>query len=73
MGEITLVKIGGTDNQKKRKTMDLVIKRAAKSENLRSQAPVSEIYDREVYMYTTILPLFRKYELDKGIDKPFSR
>lgn len=77
LGEITLVQISGKDGRSrsgggKRKTLDLVIKCAAKSENLRKQTPISDVYDREISMYNDVFPLFQQFESERNIAEPFS-
>lgn len=73
LGEVSLVRISGTDSQNKRKTMDLVVKCASKSENLRNQLPISAVYKNELHVYNTVFPTFGKFEKDRNVTKPFSR
>ncbi|XP_044258612.1 uncharacterized protein LOC123007393 isoform X2 [Tribolium madens] len=66
MGIINTVKIW--DNSK---DLHLVIKSALCGKQVREQSPVRKAYEREIYMYTTVLPEFEKLLHERNITNGF--
>lgn len=66
----TISKVKMTDE--KRRTLNLVVKQALQSEEVRKQTPVSQVFAREVFMYQTTFPVLKAFENEKGISNVFS-
>ncbi|RZC42278.1 uncharacterized protein BDFB_013627 [Asbolus verrucosus] len=59
------------DNNKPSKQLNLIMKSAMSGEKLRECAPVRKAYEREIYMYKTIFPEFKKFSEESGIRNNF--
>ncbi|KAF2901789.1 hypothetical protein ILUMI_04405 [Ignelater luminosus] len=71
LGLITAICVTGKTNSGKEKTLHLVVKSASKSDAVRVETPLSNVFDREIYMYNTVIPAFRRFEKERNLS-PFS-
>lgn len=71
LGLITAIYVTGKTNTGKEKTLPLIVKSASKSDAVRVETPLSNIFDREIYMYNTVIPAFRIFEKERNVS-PFS-
>ncbi|KAF2901787.1 hypothetical protein ILUMI_04403 [Ignelater luminosus] len=71
LGYITAICISGKTDSGKEKTLHLVVKSASKSDAARVETPLAELFDREIYMYNTVIPTFQKFEKQRNVC-PFS-
>lgn len=72
LGIIAKAEVTGKDKNGKDFYESYIIKSAPKSEGLRKFAPIALAYEREIYMYSTVLPAFKKFEEVKHFVVPFS-
>lgn len=71
LGEITFVKVSATLS--KVKDIHLVVKSAKDSDELRKQTPVKEAYEREIFIYTKVFPVFREFQQSCSSETPFNK
>ncbi|KAF2893917.1 hypothetical protein ILUMI_12260 [Ignelater luminosus] len=71
LGLITAVCITGKTDSGKEKTLHLIVKSASKSDAVRVETPLSNVFDREIYMYNTVIPAFQRFEKERNLP-PFS-
>lgn len=71
LGDITFVEVNGYDAKKEEKTYRFVIKCGKKSTPLRDAMPVRLAFENEIYFYNNILPVYKKFQEEKGIKEPF--
>ncbi|XP_030765155.1 uncharacterized protein LOC115889326 [Sitophilus oryzae] len=67
LGEVTFVKISTFTDR----IYHLAIKSAMQSVQLRKQAPIEEIFQREMYVYTVIMPAFAQFQKEKEVEYIF--
>lgn len=51
---------------------NLVFKSAPRDESTRVFAPIAKLYQREIYIYNTVLPAFEEFQRSRSVTKPFS-
>ncbi|XP_018566828.1 uncharacterized protein LOC108907572 [Anoplophora glabripennis] len=73
LGEVTFVKVTTKLGMVKDKDIYLVVKSAKKSDELRKQTPVKEAYEREIFMYTKVMPIFREFQKECALEAPFNK
>lgn len=71
LGIIAKVDVTGKDSNGEDVFLDYIIKSAPKSEGFRSMAPIRLAYEREIYMYNTILPEFIQFQEQRRVKNPF--
>ncbi|KAF2901788.1 hypothetical protein ILUMI_04404 [Ignelater luminosus] len=71
LGHITAICITGKTDSGKEKTLHLVVKSASKSDAVRVETPLADLFDREIYMYNTVIPTFQRFEKQRNVC-PFS-
>ncbi|XP_030765175.1 uncharacterized protein LOC115889337 [Sitophilus oryzae] len=67
LGEVTFVKISTFTDR----IYHLVIKSAKQSVELRKQTPIEEVFQREMYVYTVIMPAFTKFQEENEVEHIF--
>lgn len=72
LGIIAKAEVTGKDENGKLFNKSFIIKSAPKSEGLRNLAPIKSAYEREIYIYTHVLPEIKKIQQEKGVKTPFS-
>ncbi|KAJ3646072.1 hypothetical protein Zmor_023683 [Zophobas morio] len=71
-GDIIFVFVSGTDKQGKTKEYDLVLKCSKPSAALMESVPVfRKAFVKEAYVYQNVFPVFKEFQISKGIEKPF--
>jgi hypothetical protein len=60
---IFITVVGKTKGQNK--SFNLVVKSSKESSLLRQQTPIKEAFDKEIYIYNTVLPAFRKFQKER--------
>ncbi|KAJ3646076.1 hypothetical protein Zmor_023687 [Zophobas morio] len=71
-GDIIFVFVTGTDKEGKKKEYDLVLKCSKPSVALMENIPVfRQIFVKEAYVYQNVFPVFKEFQVSKGIEKPF--
>ncbi|RZC34137.1 EcKinase domain containing protein, partial [Asbolus verrucosus] len=71
MGDIVFAFVSGVTENGSTKEYNLVLKCGKRSEALRKQSPVREVFLNEIYIYKELLPAYTQFQLDKGIEDPF--
>lgn len=71
LGIIAKAIVNGTNKQGESVELSYIIKSAPKAEGFRNLAPIRLAYEREIYMYKTILPAFMKFQEQKKVKTPF--
>lgn len=71
LGVIAKAQVIGENVDGENVVRNFIIKSAPRNENFRTFAPVNLAYDREIYMYSKVLPAFIKLQNDRGIKEPF--
>ena len=72
LGDIIFVCVIGTDKEGKSKEYDLVLKCSKSSAVLMKSAPAFRTaFVREAFIYENVFPLFKQFQFNKGIEKPF--
>ncbi|XP_063932832.1 uncharacterized protein LOC135144705 [Zophobas morio] len=72
VGDVIFVVVTGIDKQGKNKEYDLVLKCSKPSAALMETVPVfRKAFVREAYLYQHVFPLFKQFQISKGIEKPF--
>lgn len=71
LGIIAKVQIEGKNHDGKNTTLNLICKSAPREGNFRKLAPIREVYRREIYIYSKVLPEFCKLQEERGIMNPF--
>ncbi|KAJ3646091.1 hypothetical protein Zmor_023700 [Zophobas morio] len=72
VADIIFVIVKGTDTQGKDKHYDLVLKCSKSSVALMENVPAfRNAFVREAYMYENVFPLFKEFQVNKSIEKPF--
>lgn len=69
-GEVVFVTVTGSTEDNKDVQLELVLKMGKINEMLKAMG-LASIYKREIYVYDTILPAFRKFQEEKGLHKIF--
>jgi hypothetical protein len=64
-------KVSITDDETKKK-YDLAVKKAPTEKIRREESRVDLAYKNEIFFYSEICPVFKKFEEDHGISKPFN-
>lgn len=72
VGLMTCVDIYGLDKSGKKITLNLMAKRAPESDALRANVPIVKIYEREIYFYNGVVPIFEKFQEDLGVEEKFT-
>lgn len=67
LGVVSFAIVTGSNN----KSLDVVIKSGKSNEKLREQINLPEFYRREIIVYTKVFPVFREFELKKGLKHRF--
>lgn len=62
LGEVTFVKVSANHSKATGNDIYLVVKSAKSSDELRKQTSVKEVYEREIFMYTKVFPVFREFQ-----------
>ncbi|KAJ8977350.1 hypothetical protein NQ317_017765 [Molorchus minor] len=73
LGEVNFLTVIAELDKGKEKKYNLVIKSAKKSDEFRKQTPIREAFEREIFMYTKILPIFQEFQLEHAMDQPFDK
>jgi thiamine kinase-like enzyme len=60
------------DSNKPNKELNLIIKSAMDGDKLREQAPVRKAYEREIYLYETVFPEFKRFSDEHGVQNKFT-
>ncbi|XP_063932769.1 uncharacterized protein LOC135144646 isoform X2 [Zophobas morio] len=68
LGKVTFVSVIGKTKNKDTKELNLVIKTSAQNELLRSQLPVRELFELEIYIYDKVVPTFKNFETEMGFE-----
>ncbi|XP_063932724.1 uncharacterized protein LOC135144619 isoform X4 [Zophobas morio] len=72
IGDVIFVIVTGTDKQGKNKDYDLALKCSKSSAALMESVPVfRKTFVRESYLYHHVFPLFKQFQVSKGIENPF--
>ncbi|KAF2893915.1 hypothetical protein ILUMI_12258 [Ignelater luminosus] len=71
VGLMTAISIVGKTELGEEKVLHLIVKSAPKIDAVRDELCVTSMFEREIYMYDTVIPTFRKLEEEKGLE-PFS-
>ncbi|KAJ8957794.1 hypothetical protein NQ314_006469 [Rhamnusium bicolor] len=58
LGEVTFIKIIASAEKGGEKYYNLIVKSAKKSDEFRKQTPIREAFEREIFMYTKVFPIF---------------
>ncbi|KAF2904586.1 hypothetical protein ILUMI_01584 [Ignelater luminosus] len=66
-GIIISICITGEDQTRKSKTLHLIVKSAPCSKALRENIPLVAIFEREIYMYSTVFPALHALEIEKKL------
>lgn len=72
LGTITKVSITGTDENGDEKKHNWMVKTAPGSEALRKTVAVDDLYQREVYVYEKVIPVFKQFETERGVLDSFA-
>lgn len=67
LGVVTFVNVQAADGE----LYHLVIKSAKKSEELRKQTPIQEVFLREMFIYSKVFPAFQELQLEHAVNTPF--
>lgn len=73
LGEVTFIKVTTSPGMAREKDIHLVVKSAKESDELRKQTPVKEAYEREIFMYTKVLPIFKEFQKECALEAPFNK
>lgn len=68
LGEIYFAQI---INKNTNKCTEVVIKMPFKNKQKREEFPIEIAYETEIHFYSKILPVLKKFELEKGVKEPF--
>ncbi|KAB0801591.1 hypothetical protein PPYR_03777 [Photinus pyralis] len=71
LGVIAKVQVTGETATGEHVIQNFIVKSAPRNENFRMFAPVHAAYEREIYIYSKVLPAFLKLQNDRGIQNPF--
>ncbi|KAJ3646077.1 hypothetical protein Zmor_023688 [Zophobas morio] len=72
IGDVIFVVVAGTDKEGKNKEYDLVLKCSKPSDALMKSAfGFRKAFVREAYLYEKVFPLFKQFQVSKGVEKPF--
>ncbi|KAJ3646083.1 hypothetical protein Zmor_023693 [Zophobas morio] len=72
VGDVFFLVVTGIDKQGKNKEYDLVLKCSKSSAALMESVPVfTKGFVREAYLYQHVFPLFKQFQISKGIEKLF--
>ncbi|KAF2901786.1 hypothetical protein ILUMI_04402 [Ignelater luminosus] len=69
LGAITAVYVIGKISSGEEKTLHLIVKTASKSDAVRVEAPLADVYEREIYMYKTVIPAFHRLEKERNLSR----
>ncbi|GJQ84391.1 hypothetical protein Trydic_g3868 [Trypoxylus dichotomus] len=72
LGVIAKITAKGTDRNGQQISINWIAKIAPKGEGLRKVLDIDILYEREVYVYEKIFPLFEKFQDDRAVLKPFN-
>lgn len=70
LGVITAVYITGNTGSGEEKTLHLIVKTASKSDAVRVETPLENVFEREIYMYNTVIPAFQRLEKERNLLLP---
>jgi thiamine kinase-like enzyme len=65
LGNIIFITVVGKTKAGQNKSFNLVVKSSKESSLLRQQTPIKEAFDKEIYIYNTVLPAFRKFQKER--------
>lgn len=68
LGNISLIAVRDEDANK---VVHLVLKAAETNPNVRAQMPIRDAYEREVFLYETVLPTFEAFQQRHPMKYPF--
>lgn len=71
LGIIAKVDVCGKDDKGEDVVLEYIVKSAPKAEGFRNLAPIRLAYEREIYMYNTILPEFVRFQQERNVKTPF--
>lgn len=71
LGVIAKAEVNGKDKNGEKFYESYIIKSAPKSEGLRKFAPINLAYEREIYVYSHVLPAFAKFQEERNLKDPF--
>ncbi|XP_063932763.1 uncharacterized protein LOC135144643 isoform X3 [Zophobas morio] len=71
VGKVTFVSVIGKTNTEDKKELNLVIKSSTQNELLRSQLPIKEFFELEIYIYDKVIPAFRNFQYEMGFESDF--
>lgn len=72
LGVIAKAQVTGTDANGKPISASYVIKSAPKTEGMRTVMPIRFVYEREIYIYSTVLPALKQFQEEKAVKNPFA-
>nr|XP_023012887.1 uncharacterized protein LOC111502934 [Leptinotarsa decemlineata] len=72
VGDIIFVEVEGACEENKSSILHLVVKHAKINEHMRKAMPVDIIFENEIYMYSTVIPAFQRFQKDRGVDNVFN-
>nr|XP_023026413.1 uncharacterized protein LOC111514406 [Leptinotarsa decemlineata] len=72
VGDIIFADVCGIDCKKQKKDLHLVIKQGKTNKKLRETFPIKTYFEREMFVYNEILPLFTRIQKEKKISDPFN-
>ncbi|ENN80102.1 hypothetical protein HUJ04_013056 [Dendroctonus ponderosae] len=67
LGVVTFVNVLAENGE----LYNLVIKSAKKGKELRKQTPIQEVFLREMFIYSKVLPTFQDFQLEHAVNTPF--
>ncbi|XP_060518251.1 uncharacterized protein LOC132697021 isoform X2 [Cylas formicarius] len=67
LGDIKFVHVWGNESDGNVREFDLVIKHGKKNEDLRQKLPVRLAFQREIFVYTRVMPTFQTFLMEKGL------
>nr|XP_023023754.1 uncharacterized protein LOC111511913 [Leptinotarsa decemlineata] len=69
--DLIFAEVTGTDQDNEERKVHLAIKMGKNSANLRNSLPMRDIYERELFVYRTVLPTFHEFQLERNITETF--
>ncbi|KAG5862180.1 hypothetical protein JTB14_004450 [Gonioctena quinquepunctata] len=71
LGIITRVEVIGENEHGESTKLNLLMKIAPEAEEFRKYINIKPIYEREVHMYESVLPIFLEFQLEIKLETPF--
>jgi thiamine kinase-like enzyme len=72
MGDIIFVRVTGKTKDGSVKEYNLVVKGSKKNKILRDTSAMKEFFRNEIHFYSTLLPTYTKFQLEKGAEETFN-